>query len=363
MRIFCVSAYNYWGDFLPTDLDNGDRQIGGGETAMMQMARALAKRGHEVVVFYDIARPGKYDGVDYMPTSMFQGMVCSMEHDVLVSWDNVYVFRFAVRSKMNVLAFQLNDTDVGIFDTAIDRYFHPSEWHRDMFIKNYSDQINRKKCRSQMTNGIDPNRYVKEVKRLPKRVIYSSSPDRGLHHLLRIWPNVLKEEPEAELHVFYDMDRWLAEDLRMRSQGIKLNTSDRADLIRMYREDGLERVYFHGGVGQKRLAIEQMQSHVQAYPCDPVRPTEGFSMTCLEAICAGCELVITDADALKELWASAPNVTVIPLPVDDATWVDALVTALRRPPNDKVVHTDYMWSGVARKWEKEFEECLSQRQH
>ena len=39
--------------------------------------------------------------------------------------------------------------------------------------------------------------------RNPKACIYTSSYDRGLEHLLKIWPDVKKAVPEAELHVFY----------------------------------------------------------------------------------------------------------------------------------------------------------------
>ena len=39
----------------------------------------------------------------------------------------------------------------------------------------------------------------------PKKVIYCSSADRGLLHLLRMWPHVLDEEPDATLEVFYPL--------------------------------------------------------------------------------------------------------------------------------------------------------------
>jgi len=126
MRIFVVSGYGYWGHFLPTDLGGEDVQVGGGETAMVQLSKQLAKLGHQVIVFHDIERPGKYDGVDYLPTQMFMYLATQMEHDVLVTWDYPPVFRFADRGKVHVVAYQLNDTVVGIYDHVIDRYFHPS---------------------------------------------------------------------------------------------------------------------------------------------------------------------------------------------------------------------------------------------
>jgi glycosyltransferase involved in cell wall biosynthesis len=41
------------------------------------------------------------------------------------------------------------------------------------------------------------------VKRDPYLIAYGSSYDRGLEHLLKMWPEIKKEVPEAKLHVFY----------------------------------------------------------------------------------------------------------------------------------------------------------------
>lgn len=361
LRILVTSGYGYWGDFNPTDIDKGDRQIGGGETAMIQVSRHLAKLGHEVLVFYNTARPGKYEGVDYLPLSQVVSFITTLEHDVLVSWDAPSVFRFNDRAKLHVQAFQLNDASLGILDHAIDMYMHPSEWHIEYFASLYPE-MTRAKCRGRMTNGVDPHRYARDAKREPHRVIYSSSPDRGLHHLLRFWPRIRSAVPDAELHVFYDIDRWLKTDADMKAAGLVNITAERAALIREFKEHTPAGVEFHGGIGQRQLALEQLKSSIMAYPCDPVRPTEGFSMTCLEAVTAGCNLVTTDADALKELWANAPGATVLPLPVDDNVWVDTLTKLLLNPPPPPEglrIAPNYTWMGIAKSWEIAIRELLN----
>ena len=40
---------------------------------------------------------------------------------------------------------------------------------------------------------------------------------------------------------------------------------------------------------------------VLAYPCDPIRYTEGFGVSALDAAAAGCHVMITDADALPSV--------------------------------------------------------------
>jgi len=356
VRILMASGYGYWGAWNPNDLKQGTRQVGGGETAMANIARELAALGNEVITFYDVDKAGRYDGVDYLPTQLYQPLVCFMECDVLVAWDAAYLFRFRDRAKRHVLAFQLNDASVGVMDWAIDNYFHPSRWHEDRFHNLYPE-ISEDKQYCRITNGIDYGRYL--VDPLPERdlhrVIYSSSPDRGLHHLLRIWPAVRAQDPKAELHVYYDMDKWLDVVEQLESQGRTVSTTNRGILIRNYRRDGVEGVIFHGGVGQKDLATAQLSSAVMAYPCDPIAPTEGFSMSILEGIAAGCDTLITDADALPELWSNAPGITMLPLPFDDNLWVDTIVAKIRnggvRAPR---VREDLSWKHVAMKWIKVF---------
>ena len=43
-----------------------------------------------------------------------------------------------------------------------------------------------------------------------KLCIYGSSYDRGLEHLLKLWPDVIKEVPNAQLRIFYG---WILFDI------------------------------------------------------------------------------------------------------------------------------------------------------
>jgi glycosyltransferase involved in cell wall biosynthesis len=168
--------------------------------------------------------------------------------------------------------------------------------------------------------------------------------------VLRFWPRVREAVPDAELHVFYEIDNWI----KMVRKGATAEVVLRADLVEAARVNAMPGVFFHGGIGQMRLAREQLMSAAMVYPCDPVQPTEGFSMTCLEAITAGCSLITTDADALRELWADAPDVTILPLPVADDIWVDTIVKTLNRT-EERIPKAprQYFWATVAQRWEQE----------
>lgn len=364
MKILVVSGYGYWGNFDPAALYNeseSDVQIAGGETAMLHISKELAHLGHEVMVFYDILRPGRIEGVDFLPSNLFIPLACQLDYDVLISWDAPHIFRFADRAKARIQVFQLNSASIGVLDWMIDLYFHPSEWHKDRFQEIYPE-ITEAKQRARITNGIDYDRYTKHQADIKKeaRVIYSSSPDRGLHHLLEMWPEIVKEVPHAELHVFYDMDKWLKSDRELRRKGLHTVTSDRAASIRKSLRRLPSSVKIHGGIGQHRLAREQLAGSVLAYPCDPVNPTEGFSMTILEGITAGLRVITTDADALAELWGKVPNVTQLPLPVVYSDWTAAIVKALRQEPLEVGQYNPALaWRSIAERWEVELLACLS----
>lgn len=82
-------------------------------------------------------------------------------------------------------------------------------------------------------------------------------------------------------------------------------------------------------------------------------------MTCLEAVTAGCSLITTDADALLELWADAPGVTILPLPFKPKLWVSTIVKELLSEKDRKPTRPlQYSWATVAQQWEEEFKECL-----
>jgi len=356
MRVAFTSGYSYWGnlsynDLLGASLNGQSKQLGGGETAMMMCALEWARAGHEVFLFAQCT-PGRQHGVDMMPDQLYVDFITSVDTDVLISWDLPHAFRFADRARARVLAFQLNHAEVGVFSHCIDQYWHPSRWHRDRFVNEWPE-IEIKKTVPCLTNGVDVGRYVevaKTARKLPFRVVYTSSPDRGLHHLLRIWPRVKQQAPDAELHVYYDIGRWLETDAQMKAAGLHNITRERAELIRPYFQSPSHGIVFHGGVDKWELAQAQISAPVLCYPCDPVAPTEGFSMTVLEGITAGCDVLTSNADAFGELWSGVEGVTMLPLPVHDDVWSDTLVALLERSQGAEY-HirqlVDHTWEAVA----------------
>lgn len=364
MRIFIAGAgYGHWGNFHPADLTKEDGvQIGGGETAMIKMAEALADREHTVFVFANM-QPCHWNGVDYLPVNMWPALGCTMQHHVAVSWDVPEMLRFNLACRAKVVAYQLNHAYVGVLDHVIDRYFCPSEWHARRYINEVTPEADAAKFRPRMTNAVDVKRYhINGIKRNPFGVVWSSSPDRGLHHLLKAWPLVKQQQPKATLDVFYDMQKWFDIIDQARAHNRILITTERADQVRAGLRgcEGMD-VTVHGGVSQSVLAKAQLAASVGVASLDVVAPTEGFGMTMLEYLAAGLSPIAGDIDAFPELWASCA--TLLEGPHVPDVLADAVMAAFADAPRARQegpkLAKRFGWDILAKHWEREFTELVA----
>ena len=90
----------------------------------------------------------------------------------------------------------------------------------------------------------------------PHRMIYSSSPDRGLVYLLKNWGKIRTEVPDAELHVFYG---WNVYDVAHRDNPAREKWKNQ--VMTMMKQDG---IIYHGRVGHEALAYEFQKSGIWA---------------------------------------------------------------------------------------------------
>lgn len=285
---FCGHGLEPWS---PDTLAKGG--MGGSETMLWGMAKRLRGLGHRVRVYGHATRSmeGVYDGVEWFDASKFKNLKC----DVLVTSRRPD----AVDDQHNVEAaarvLWVHDIHVGegldaARDVKLDRILCLSEWHTDYFLRCYP-RLDPKKVLV-TRNGVDLARFDHTVDRNPKRVVYSSSPDRGLLNLLNVWPAVLREEPEAELHVYYGFENW--------QKAAEMN-QDRGQLAAIRHLQNVlkatPRVTFHGRTSGDELALEFLKSGVWAYP---TWFSETSCITAMEAQCAGLHVVTTALAALKE---------------------------------------------------------------
>jgi glycosyltransferase involved in cell wall biosynthesis len=261
----------------PWDPKHTDEGVGGSEIAVINLSKELAKLGHKVVVFNRCAVPETYDGVEWKHLNDFD------EYEKLHPFDYMMVsrlpeFRF-INSKTKVIywAHDLNyyeritPTNWQYFD----KFLILSRYHYRFFSEAYpwitTDFYDI------LPNGLDLSRFEQEVERNPKKLIYSSNPDRGLTILLDMFEELHKWDSELELHVFgYYPDNVRKQPTYWR---------DMPGLI------------YRGYHNQQELAREYMSSKLWLYPCIWL---ETFCITAIEAQAAGTPCIVSEWGPLRE---------------------------------------------------------------
>jgi glycosyltransferase involved in cell wall biosynthesis len=317
--------------------DDGDEVRGsfmtGTVAGFLTIAWGLAERGHEVDAFCDAKETVKncaslggacvYPIDEAQPDDTYDTYISVLEPDLL---------RSAPASKVKVLVQWLNDFSYCKrpgWEEHVDAYVSPSMTHGLHLSKKTGVPSNKIFT---IPLAVNPELHGPTGPRRPLSIAYASSPDRGLHHLLEWFPEIRRRVPGAELRVYYRVKPWMEEILR--EPGLRGSKHwKRAKAVKEAFEsqgaNGENGLYLVGPLPQRALAQELGKTMVLAYPCDPVKFTEGFSMTVLDACAAGCVPIVAGVDALTELWWNAA--VVIPGNPSESNkdnWIDTIVFAL-----------------------------------
>lgn len=276
-----------------------ERGIGGSEGMCIQMARELAKLGHKVFVYNECGKShGKvFDGVTYYDHRHWNvDIIC----DVFIALRRPDVFGQKIRASKQYL--WLHDTEYGnvplVNMYAPDNVFVLSEAHKSIIKQNHGIADDR--IFYQTRNGY--NQYALDWadknagKRNPYQLVYGSSYDRGLDNLLKLWPYIKAEVPEATLKIFYGWDTY---DAMMQSRA----QTPHGQWMARYKEEILtliaqsEGVQELGRVSQPELYKQFAESAIWIYP------TKFYEISCITAMQAqamGAVPVCTPYAALKE---------------------------------------------------------------
>ena len=280
--------------------------MGGSETMAWELARRLRGIGHRVRVFADCApeQEGLFDGVEWLQSHKYVGTRC----DVLIASRRPDAVDDAAQLKAGCSLLWIHDVHVAGALTQqralrIDRILALTHWHKAYLLSLYNAEKApypiahlHESAITVTRNGIDLARFDADGPRNPKRVVYSSSPDRGLTTLLEMWPAILAEEPEAELHCYYGFENWeKSVSMGLRTEVPWLSETALRRLKHQLRT--LPRVTMHGRVSPEALAREFLTSGVWAYP---TWFSETHCITALEAQAAGLYIVTTPVAALNE---------------------------------------------------------------
>lgn len=333
---FCGAA---WEDWVDTSVIGG---IGGSEEATVYMAREFTKLGYKVTVYNQCGQlEGNYNGVQYLNYAKFHP---KDEFDILICWRSNILQRVKARKKY-IWLHDVPSKDMIIdedFDT-IDGVIVLSEYHKS-YLKHLKNQNKIIVSR----NGLNMKDFenINEV-RNPHRMIYASSYDRGLEHILEMWGDIRKEVPDAELHIFYGWNTYL--------EMMKIGRRPKAyydEMCKLMKQDGITE---HGRIGQKKLVKEYAKSGVWAYPS---HFEEISCIGAMRAMATGAVPCCTDFAALKETVKFGVKVDMDVKGEDWSEYKKKLIKLLKTPNYQEKVRSEMIpwakdnlgWDLVAKDW-------------
>jgi hypothetical protein len=346
----------------PESLYTDARGLTGSESTAVEYAKGLAAAGHDVTFFANVATEQAHGNLLFRNDANWDPAQAEQ-------WDAIVAFMNAaplmgITSTKPFCVFNMQCGDFGGqpvgWEDKVDLLCALSHTHAKEMKPTTA--LPAEKWRV-MSNGVDTEAFKPGTK-IPGRCIWASSHDRGLHHILEIWPNVRAAVPHAELHVFYDI-QGLERFAKMGPTDVpflqELQRRSIYEIEMMLRLRG-HGVFLRNSVSREQMQREMAQAEVLAYPCDPVRFTETFGCTVLEAMSAGCVPVLCFADAFPELWQSrgCPGVE-WPYEGHADEYEAKLVNALRHPqqwaPGLREKAQDFAWPGLVKKLER----CIETR--
>lgn len=264
------------------------RPLGGTETGLLYVAELLAKKGHDCSIFTTHPNPISNN------VKFINQVAPSDSFDILISvqdWRGVFSGVNAKKKYIWTGDGPEQFINFGIGDKRVtdrtDGLFVVSDWQRDA-ISELSG-FPKDKIFS-IRNGIDLENFSGAEQRRKNRLIYASSPNRGLRLAIELFRELWKEHPDLEFHIFsgfavYDRQKPfegpLAEDFK------RLMTA----------ASKLPGIFFHGNITQSQLAREYMKSALLFYPNSFV---ETSCIVAIEALAAGVPVVASKSGGLPE---------------------------------------------------------------
>ncbi len=353
VAIVCGPGFEKWS---PKNLKTG---IGGSEEAVIYLGKELAKLGYKVTVYGDPREDaGEYEGVKYL--NWFE-INQKDSFNILVLWRNVRWLDNNFAARQTYL--WLHDVPANPEFTKeridkIDKIFVLSEYHKSLLRMATADGIVPMPEQKVLVtgNGISSVNINKKWKRDPFRMIWTSSYDRGLPYLLNMWPDIKKEVPEANLHIYYG---WNLYDFVHASNPARVQWKAKVDSLM-----NQEGITHHGRVGHAELHRAFAESGIWSYPTD-------FSeISCISAMKAqayGAYPVCTNFAALKETVHNGVKVDVdITEKLGQEEYKKKLIEVLKngisseeREKMMKDAKKCFAWSNVANYWDKLFKEKIS----
>lgn len=329
-----ATAYPFDEDMYKTN------PLGGSETALVQVAKHLKQLTGRTVKVFQMREKDMVSesGVEYLSNRNINEYFSKYRPKVHIAW------RHNIRLTKAPTYLWCHDLVTPSVEAQhnFDKILCLSKFHKDYVMAKQSVPSDKIIITD---NGIDPEKFKFERKtKNPNKLVWMSSPDRGLEQAILVCDELLKEFPDLELHVYYGLDNLYKYGLADMANKLK-------DMM-AYRDY----VKYHGFTEQKKMYKEVSNAVVWCHPCNFI---ETNCITAKEMLALGIYPVTRSLGALKNTLDDARQkgqAILLDHPCDTEEQIRMYAVAIKHVltnQNWKRVSLDvekYSWRNVALQW-------------
>lgn len=260
--------------------------------------------------------------------------------------------------KIDILSIDTEGTEIDVFESMNFEKHKPrylviefdTQGHVNLEIEPYFTKLGYK-----VLGIVGPNMIFElpqPIVRDPHLIVYGSSYDRGLEHLLKMWPEIKESVPDARLRIFYGwtlFDIGYADNPERKAWKEKIN--------KLMQQDGIVHL---GRISHGAVEMEFERAGIWAYP---THFGEISCITAMKAQAMGAVPCVIDYAALKETVQF--GVKIKGDIYDQETkelYKNALIGLLNDPKYQDEVRKEmipwarenFAWGNVADQWDQEF---------
>lgn len=301
-----------------------NQSLGGTQTTVCTLAKHLVTLQQNVTLVNRVKETKVIDGVEHLFWEEFLNNpktcdVCIVLHDpshlftIKSNWkDSNTLFVLYIHNDISTYVPRIQESyQLQHFIDMVDAFLFVSHW-----IQNrYECKFDIPKYKSMLLKNTTGNIFEKMLKapnyqKTRNSLIYCSSPDRGLHYLLSIFPTIQKKIPDAKLTI---------------RSGMQLYDKNSTEIPYKNEFDVIKNIDQSLPVNQLTLANLFMSHDILVYPSNT---EESSCLVILQAMACGCIIVTSDLGALKE--TTPPYNFIVSFDKNPAQFVNAFTVSLEK---------------------------------
>lgn len=312
--------------------------LGGSETAAIEMAEHIAKKtGRKVKIFNGRDSSEIINGVEYIPNVKVNEYFHEHKPHTHIAWrHNMPITKATTYIWSHDLMAPGAENTTNYEKLLCLSPFHSRYVQAMQGVPEDKIWVTR--------NGISPARFKKPaIVKNPFKLVYPSSPDRGLDRAMEITDIIRKTHP-IELNVYYGFDNLYKFGLGPMADRLKAMAASRPW------------VKLHGFTQQDKMVEEFRDASIWLHPANFI---ETFCITALEMLCSGIYPVTRRLGALQDTLGDAERSGMAKMLehggdtlLEQQEYAKAVCAAIDQKSWEKVQvdPEQFSWSGVADEW-------------